>query len=355
VTKPDGNRDSAIERLLRDTLEARAASTQHGQCLDADTLAAWADDGLSAGERSTVEAHAADCAPCQALLAAMARTTPPPETSRPWWQVHRIRWLVPLAGIGAAVIVWTVVPDRQNARPSELPPPPVDAVVKAPAPPDLNTPERSQLERRAAPRVAEERRPALADETGRVAPADKKETASANETMRTDSFARQAPAPAAPAAVPQAAAGGAPSSAVAERETLSRARASASVGDTMIVSSNPGSRWRIVPNGVVQRSADGGSTWQTQQTGVAVTLIAGASPSPSVCWLVGPGGIVLLSTDGQSWRRVTFPEPTDLVAVRATDDKTATVTTADGRAFSTDDGGLTWTRAPAQEFPAAPF
>ena len=80
-----------------------------------------------------------------------------------------------------------------------------------------------------------------------------------------------------------------------------------------IVSSNPGSRWRIVPDGAVQRSADGGSTWQTQQTGVAVTLIAGASPSPSVCWLVGPGGIVLLSTDGRSWRRLPFPEMTDLV------------------------------------------
>jgi photosystem II stability/assembly factor-like uncharacterized protein len=186
-----------------------------------------------------------------------------------------------------------------------------------------------------------------------VAPADKKETASANETMRTDSFARQAPAPAAPAAVPQAAAGAALSSAVAERETMSRARASA--GDTMIVSSNPGSRWRIVPGGAVQRSADGGSTWQTQQTGVAVTLIAGASPSPSVCWLVGPRGIVLLSADGQSWRRVAFPEATDLVSVTAIDDKTATVRSADGLTFSTEDGGLTWTRAPAQDFPAAPF
>jgi photosystem II stability/assembly factor-like uncharacterized protein len=46
---------------------------------------------------------------------------------------------------------------------------------------------------------------------------------------------------------------------------------------------------------------------------------------------------------------------TDLVAVRATDDKTAIVTSADGRLFSTDNGGATWTQAPAQDFPAAPF
>jgi photosystem II stability/assembly factor-like uncharacterized protein len=112
------------------------------------------------------------------------------------------------------------------------------------------------------------------------------------------------------------------------------------------VSSNPASRWRILPRGAVQRSADGGATWETQNTGVSEALSAGVSPSPSVCWLVGPGGIVLLSTDGRSWKRVAFPEAVRLVAVRATDDLTARVTTADGREFVTEDGGRTWTKAP---------
>jgi photosystem II stability/assembly factor-like uncharacterized protein len=77
-----------------------------------------------------------------------------------------------------------------------------------------------------------------------------------------------------------------------------------------------------------------------------VTLTAGASPSPSVCWRGGPGGTVLLSTDGRMWRRVPFPEMTDLVSVRATDEHTATVTTLDGRTILTKDGGLTWVRSP---------
>jgi photosystem II stability/assembly factor-like uncharacterized protein len=115
---------------------------------------------------------------------------------------------------------------------------------------------------------------------------------------------------------------------------------------TDIVSVDPARRWRIVPGGAVERSIDGGSTWETQETGVSVTLVAGASPLPPVCWLVGPGGIVLLQTDGRSWRRIAFPEPTDLVSIRASDEKTATVTTADGRMFSTADGGLSWTRSP---------
>jgi photosystem II stability/assembly factor-like uncharacterized protein len=95
----------------------------------------------------------------------------------------------------------------------------------------------------------------------------------------------------------------------------------------------------------VQRSTDGGANWQLQQTGATETLTAGASPSPSVCWLVGPRGTVLISTDGRSWRRTAFPEATPLISVSATDDKIATVTTADGRKFSTTDGGITWERA----------
>jgi len=117
--------------------------------------------------------------------------------------------------------------------------------------------------------------------------------------------------------------------------------------ETVIVSSsNPASRWRILQGGAVQRSSDGGATWQTQNTGVSETLSSGSSPSPSVCWLVGPQGIVLRTTDGRSWTRIPFPEAVPLASVRATDDQTATVTTADGRQFVTGDGGRTWTRAP---------
>jgi photosystem II stability/assembly factor-like uncharacterized protein len=113
---------------------------------------------------------------------------------------------------------------------------------------------------------------------------------------------------------------------------------------TVIVSPNRPSQWRILANGAVQHSTDAGTTWEVQATGAPGMLTAGASPAPSICWLVGPQGIVVLSTDGRSWRRVPFPESVDLTSVRAADDRSATVNTADGRAFSTTDGGQTWTR-----------
>ena len=71
-------------------------------------------------------------------------------------------------------------------------------------------------------------------------------------------------------------------------------------------------------------------------------IVAGASPFPPVCWLVGDGGVVLLSTDGRTFARVSTPVDADLASVQASDARTSVVTTADGRAFVTNDGGLTW-------------
>ena len=126
-------------------------------------------------------------------------------------------------------------------------------------------------------------------------------------------------------------------------ESVVAGRLAAVAPPALIVSTNSRSRWLIGANGVVQHSTDGGSTWETQQTGASVTLTAGTSPSPSVCWLVGPGGLVLLSTDGRSWQALPFVEKIDLLSVRASDEKTATVTAVGGRTFTTTDGGRTWT------------
>ena len=122
-----------------------------------------------------------------------------------------------------------------------------------------------------------------------------------------------------------------------------------------IVSPDPAFRWRAGAAGVVHRTPDGGVTWTPQKTGITTDLTAGSSPARDVCWLVGRGGTVLLSSDGTTWQLRPFPERVDLVAVSAMDAKTATVTTSDGRRFSTTDGGATWSRLSPQESPAAPF
>src|SRR5499427_11118066 len=92
-------------RALGDTLRDQLDRSPSG-CLDAETLAAWCDGTLSRNDRAIAESHAATCARCQAMLAAMAKTAPP-VAARRWWQTTTVRWLVPVAVVSSwAIAVW---------------------------------------------------------------------------------------------------------------------------------------------------------------------------------------------------------------------------------------------------------
>jgi photosystem II stability/assembly factor-like uncharacterized protein len=106
----------------------------------------------------------------------------------------------------------------------------------------------------------------------------------------------------------------------------------------------PSTRWRIVAGGRVERTTDNGRRWDAVALpdSDAGQLTAGAAPSADVCWIVGRAGRIYLTIDGRRFTRLAFPEPIDLVSVRATDARTATVTAVDGRSFQTTDAGATW-------------
>jgi photosystem II stability/assembly factor-like uncharacterized protein len=129
-----------------------------------------------------------------------------------------------------------------------------------------------------------------------------------------------------------------------DRAFLQSAGAAGRAGRAPLIQSPDRSvQWRISGQSQVERSADGGLSWQTQTTGVNAVLVAGVAPSSTVCWLVGGRGVVLKTTDGgQTWTRVAFPEEINLVGVVADDDKVATVTAAGGRQLRTTDGGGRW-------------
>ncbi len=111
-----------------------------------------------------------------------------------------------------------------------------------------------------------------------------------------------------------------------------------------IISPDTTMRWRIVGGARVDRSIDAGISWQTALTSTQGLLAAGHASSPSVAWIVGRGGSVFVTTNGTRFDPVPFPEKVDLVSVVAVDDRQATVTTADGRRFSTSNRGKTWER-----------
>src|SRR4051812_12668298 len=111
--------DAALDRVLGPTLKGRVEAPPDGGCLDADTLAAWADEGLAAAERNAVESHAAGCARCQALLAAMVKALPPPEAAVSPVRTRAFWWLAAMAPVAAALLIWVAVPARQPVQHSQ--------------------------------------------------------------------------------------------------------------------------------------------------------------------------------------------------------------------------------------------
>jgi len=381
-------------RLLRETVRAGLTPDSSSGCLDTETLAAWSDGTLSRRDRAAAESHAASCGRCQALLAAMVRSTPE-VPSRSWWRPSVFGWLAPLAAAAVALVVWINIPatPRQQpaavettaAPPASTPPSiarelqqapsapsaaaptadarrdaskkPVEAKLPA-APPAAAAPHREKADERPTTAATESSRSAFREAEPKVPPGGLRDSAvPAPAVVPPLPVAQPAPPPAAPAdsastvnttvsAAPAPPASGARARSASGFSAQALAKAAAPP-PILIASPDPRVLWRVLPasaaaGGTVARSIDGGLTWQPQATGFAATLTAGSAPSPTTCWLAGAGGIVLLTTDGRTWQRVPFPETIDLTSIRAADAANAEVTAADGRTFTTNDGGRTW-------------
>ena len=103
-------------------------------------------------------------------------------------------------------------------------------------------------------------------------------------------------------------------------------------------------RYRLAGGGFVERTADGGATWDGQLVSPSAKLTAGAAPYARVCWVVGQEGRIFLTRDGTNWTKIPAPAQLDFVEVTATDGSSATVTSVDKRRFSTVNRGKTWRR-----------
>jgi hypothetical protein len=379
-----------MDRLLRAVLQP-ASRKAAGECPDAATLAALVEGSLTPAEQSVLDSHVVDCGRCQEALAVMSHELQGEEEAAletgwfTWVTRPRLRWFVPI-GAAATVVVVFLATRPLIAPEGEVPAAEVVQLAQAPPrPAEVPADELSTRRERsaAAPEKSEfagaARRDDAAKSVVRQAPAPKEAREAVGDAALAGQFARDKkpvePAaemmdarvtleekraqPAAPqAAVSPAAAdvpamGGAatklpaadamraapmPVAAPSMRKELGRVEPAAIVtaGTDRTV------RWRLGPGGQIWRSLDAGSTWHWQLSGVSADLVAGSAPSATTCWAVGAAGTVLLTTDGERWTLLPFPVAADLAAVQATNTRTATVTTRDGRRFETLDAGLTW-------------
>lgn len=333
-------------------------SIEHAH-LDAETLAAWMDGGLDASSSAAAEAHVSNCDRCQAMVATFVRTEPlatgtaAPGTLSSWrW------WLAPIAATAVAVTIWMVMPPqtpepaatRESA--AEL-----EAKSAAPSAPAEQQAQAVNSQQKLADNPVSARAPSAELRRDRLAgnrQQDQAPATAADRAAKLENLPQRAEAGfSKPAAEEARATAPAPPGALAETVTVApsappelaappRPVVQKRLGPFEIVSPSPAFRWRVDAQGSIERSEDGGRAWLPIRLGTGESLTAGSSPSQHVCWLVGGRGVVLIAVDGVSFVRLPFPHEVDLVAVAATDGRTATVTSADGRTFTTTDTGRTW-------------
>jgi Putative zinc-finger len=383
-----GDRDRAIDHVLRQSL-ARGPITgpsPDDTCVDGEMLAAWTEGQLRGADADAVERHVSDCVRCQQLLAAFARTLPPPAAHVPLWRRWRLQWLVPIATAATVAAIWVAMPREEReayvAAPANRP-----AAASQPAPPLAQTPPAVQADADQKPKrdaaryranqlpeaparksVAPPTTPAATDkreeferrDANALADLEQRQAAPAT-TVEADARARDNAADAPPrrqasqdAAREEASA----QSPQAVPPTVGESRARSAQGNVRgfsarqlaasgeIVSPNPANRWRVIGDRQVERTTNSGAQWEAVTLPAGGPPTAGASPAPSICWIVGRSGAIYLTTDGSRFVRISFPERIDLISVTAIDDQRATVTAGDGRAFTTVDRGATWSTVP---------
>jgi hypothetical protein len=132
----------------------------------------------------------------------------------------------------------------------------------------------------------------------------------------------------------------------AERARIQQAQLSSNLmAGFMVQTPDAKVLWMISDSGSIGHSEDAGATWKYESFESHVHFVAGSAPTVKICWLVGVQGEILRTIDGKTWATVQPPVVANFEGfsgIEATDESSATLTTTDGRKFSTTDGGKTW-------------
>ena len=331
--------DEHLEQLLKHSLANPAASA--GVCPDGGVVAAFIDGGLDPAERLRMTQHASSCVRCAQILALAveppASSADVPSSARPWrvgW-----RWMVPFATAATVAGIWVftrdAVPPVVPARPAAVN---ESASVNAPAAPSQSS----------TPSAIPSESPAARDRAVSAAPSvPPAPLASAQPSVPPASppapAVELAPAPVRPQAFNRGGGGdaaGGVAGALSEPIAIGPEQPVADVQSTSRQVNVATSLWRAAGT-VIQRSLDGGRTWTSEFE--APRAVLGVSTGPAdVGWFVGVRGLVVRRI-GSAWSIVNAPDTIDITGVEATSERSATVTLADGRRFTTTDGGQSWT------------
>jgi photosystem II stability/assembly factor-like uncharacterized protein len=96
-------------------------------------------------------------------------------------------------------------------------------------------------------------------------------------------------------------------------------------------------------HGTILATADGGSIWHAQSSGINTAITGVAAVNDTSVWAVGDAGTIIHSTDGgTTWQRQSSPTRADMHAVSFVGPSTGWAVGNDGTILATADGGASW-------------
>jgi len=113
----------------------------------------------------------------------------------------------------------------------------------------------------------------------------------------------------------------------------------------------PSALWSVTPDGKVQRSLDGGKTFQQISVAPGVRFWVATALGNDV-WAGGAGGALYHSANGgATWNRVSISFEGNglsdtITSIQLRDPQHLTVTTASGSSWVSQDGGQHWQKQP---------
>jgi len=103
--------------------------------------------------------------------------------------------------------------------------------------------------------------------------------------------------------------------------------------------------WIVGDNGRILKTIDGGSSWQTQSSGVTAKLWGISAVSQSIIWICGTNGTLIKTSDGgDNWQVLMQGDTLSGIYVDVVfiDQNIGWLSNNNGSILKTEDGGITW-------------
>jgi hypothetical protein len=285
-------------------------------CPEPALLVAYLDGTLFHRDADAIDAHLETCASCSDLLAAMRHHREIEERSRRM-RIWRRAGIAVCALALLATGVWAAMGSRPGPALSSASTPSVPVAPVTPPVPE--------------PRAPVERPAPAVDTTPPAA------RAAAPAPRATDVKSSKAPTE-----TPKGNLKEIPTETPKERPAAIEPPPAVQTDAGLVLRGRNANRriaWRARDR-VIEHSTDGGATWVVEHTADR-TIHGGAFVNADVAWIVGENGLILRRTKN-GWFGANAPAEATITSVSASSPSKATVRLEDGRAFTTDNGGVTW-------------